>query len=75
MFSPALGVDYAAKKDSSQKGGLADAILRVRSASIVKMVKIGHRPDAKVHGVSLTAVVRISYLWIELSTSLGSFHG
>ncbi|KAG0590844.1 hypothetical protein KC19_1G130600 [Ceratodon purpureus] len=42
-----IGIDYAAKKDSSLKGGLADTILRVRSASIVKMVKLGHRPDSK----------------------------
>jgi DnaJ family protein C protein 13 len=44
----ATGIDYAAKKHSLQRGGLVDTILRVRSASIVKMVNMGHRSDYKV---------------------------
>ena len=59
FFGTALGIDYAAKKDSSLKGGLADTILRVRSASIVKMVKLGHRPDSKVPEVHFYAC------WLE----------
>jgi hypothetical protein len=64
VFSPALGIDYAAKKDSSLKGGLADTILRVRSASIVKMIDSSHRPDSKV----TEALSRWLFenLWIEL---------
>jgi len=43
-----LGTDFAAMKDSNQKEELVDTILRVRSASIVKMIKSGHRADSKV---------------------------
>ncbi|KAG0579697.1 hypothetical protein KC19_4G117600 [Ceratodon purpureus] len=43
-----IGIDYAATKHSIQRGGLVDTILRVRSASIVKMVNFGHRSDYKV---------------------------
>lgn len=42
-----IGIDYAAKKHSIWRGGLVDTILRVRSASIVKMVNLGHRSDYK----------------------------
>lgn len=43
-----LGIDYGAMKDSNQKEELVDTVLRVRSASIVKMVNSGHRADSKV---------------------------
>jgi hypothetical protein len=36
------GTDFILKKHSNQRGGLMDTVFRVRSASLVKMVYIGH---------------------------------
>lgn len=44
----ATGIDYTATKHSIQRGGLVDTMFRVRSASLVKMVNLGHRSDYKV---------------------------
>lgn len=41
------GTDFSLKKHSNQRGGLVDTVLRVRSASIVKMVNIGHRQERR----------------------------
>lgn len=40
-----IGTDFSLKKHSYQRGGLVDAVLRVRSASIVKMVSTGIRQE------------------------------
>lgn len=42
-----IGTDFTVKKHSNQRGGLVDAVLRVRSASLVKMVNIGHRQERR----------------------------
>lgn len=42
------GTDYFLKKHSNQRGGFGDAVMRVRNASIVKMVNIGRRSDHQV---------------------------
>lgn len=42
-----IGTDFSLKKHSNQRGGLVDTVLRVRSASIVKMVNIGHRQERR----------------------------
>lgn len=43
-WSPA-GVDFPLKKHSNQRGGLVDTVLRVRCASIVKMITTGVRQE------------------------------
>ena len=51
MIMPTLyatEIDYVAKKHSLQRGGLVNTILRVRSASIVKMDNMGHRSEYNV---------------------------
>lgn len=60
-----IGIDYAAQKHSNQKGGLSDTILRVRSASIVKMVNSGLRTDSKVKAskkVNFQDIVKLEIL-------------
>lgn len=47
VFSSVSGTDFTVKKHSNQRGGLVDAVLRVRSASLVKMVNIGHRQERR----------------------------
>jgi len=39
------GTDFLLKKHSNQRGGFTDTVLRVRSASIIKMVNTGHRQE------------------------------
>ncbi|KAH9562610.1 hypothetical protein CY35_05G081400 [Sphagnum magellanicum] len=40
-----IGTDFLLKKHSNQRGGFTDTVLRVRSASIIKMVNTGHRQE------------------------------
>ena len=44
-YMPCIGVDFPLKKHSHQRGGLVDTVLRVRSASIVKMISTGVRQE------------------------------
>lgn len=46
-FTTLSGTDFTLKKHSNQRGGLVDTVLRVRSASLVKMVNIGHRQERR----------------------------
>ncbi len=39
------GTDFLLKKHSNQRGRFTDTVLRVRSASIIKMVNTGHRQE------------------------------
>lgn len=39
------GVDFPLKKHSHQRSGLVDTVLRVRSASVVKMISAGPRQE------------------------------
>eukprot|EP00250_Pteridium_aquilinum_P018104 c23944_g1_i1 orf=785-7753(-) len=41
------GIDFPLKKHSHQRGGLVDTVLRVRSASIVKMINTGVRQERR----------------------------
>lgn len=41
------GIDFPLKKHSHQRGGLIDTVLRVRSASIVKMINTGVRQERR----------------------------
>ncbi|CAM6112927.1 unnamed protein product [Calypogeia fissa] len=42
-----IGTDFFLQKHSNQRGGLADTVLRVRSASLVKMVSTGVRQERR----------------------------
>ncbi|XP_024368115.1 uncharacterized protein [Physcomitrium patens] len=43
-----IGTDFTLKKHSNQRGGLVDTVLRVRSASLTKMVNIGNRQERRL---------------------------
>ncbi|CAM6077021.1 unnamed protein product [Sphagnum tenellum] len=40
-----IGTDFLLKKHSNQRGGFTNTVIRVRSASIIKMVNTGHRQE------------------------------